>query len=63
MNSVSDSSHLVAVGSWLILVEGRHESFTVDSVAQDMLLYLFFIRVPGVIIEGVVRCWGALWKM
>lgn len=55
-----DSTHVVAVGSRMGLVESRHESFTIYGVTQDLLLFLLLIGAPSVIIEGVVRCWGAL---
>lgn len=60
---LSVSNHLVAVGSWLVLVEGRHQSLAVDSVTKNLLLDLLFIRVPGVVVEGVVGCRGLLQKI
>lgn len=53
-------AYLGAVASWLALVERCHERLAVDGVPHHMLLDLFFIGEPGVIVEGVVGCRGAL---
>lgn len=38
-------------------MEGRHESFAVDGVTEDLLLHLL---LASVVVEGVVGCGGRL---
>lgn len=59
---IENTTHLVAIGPRLVLVEGRHQSLAVDGVAQNLLLYLLFIRIPSVVVEGVVGCRWTLGK-
>ena len=42
------------------VVEGGHQGLSVDGVAQHLLLHLLLVRAARVVVEGVVRCLGAL---
>ena len=54
--------HLAAevVVSMASVAEGRHEGLCVDGVAQHLLLHLLLVGAARVVVEGVVRCLGAL---